>query len=270
MIHPGLEVAARRRRDRLIHPARAAVLARRSHVCSNEAARRPATKTGELPRGNSTGFVWAVVVEDDGASSGGVALRAPGRTTHPRCALAQLPTGTACQAERGLGGVPVDSAQREGRASAWHGPCIRYSPSLCSSTQADGTGAEVNDPGVRQRAGVHARTPAEEHEADEAAAGRISTSCLLHHEEVDHFAAAEWITVSPPPKGPRRRDGASFCACRCRRRTRSSREARRPPAGATTSSSTTSRRTRWHERRSLCGRPLPAGIGMGAGGQAPP
>ena len=54
---------------------------------------------------------------------------------------------------------------------------------------------------VRPMACTSARTAVQqEHEADEEDAGRTSTSCHPHTEEVDHDPAAEWITVSPPPK----------------------------------------------------------------------
>jgi hypothetical protein len=95
--------------------------------------------------------------------------------------------------------APARGHGRDGHAQPGHdraGPDQR--DELLDPAGAGECGSERS---VRPRACRHARpTIGQADEADEVDAGRTSTSCARAPKKVDHFAAAEWITVSPPPK----------------------------------------------------------------------
>lgn len=131
------------------------------------------------------------------------APQVPYAPSRPRRARNPLPTwfqrDLAPLESVGRMAAPARGRGRDGHAQPGHG---RAGPDQRDELlDPAGAGECGSERSVRPRTCRHARpSTGQADEADEVDAGRGSTSCARSPKKTDHFAAAEWITVRPPPK----------------------------------------------------------------------
>jgi hypothetical protein len=199
VIHLGHQLATGRRRDREVHRALGRPLARHSHVAPAKAARRPTTKMGELPRGNSGASRAGGADDDDGHP-------ARPRRVAPSDARRAAPCSPSDSSRTSTPGessarseCPAPAERRGGQARAGlHRAGAGRPPGQLDPAEQSRCGSERS---VRPMLCTSARTAVQqEDEADEADAGRTSTSRRPDEEVVDLLTRREWITLIPPPK----------------------------------------------------------------------